>query len=74
MANHYNADAIYWGPARLSGWRRALYNCATLGRTRNRHFGQVEGHPNFWGDVCRGRIRYCRNFVYADINTLRMNP
>lgn len=74
MANHYNADAIYWGPARLSGWRRALYNFATLGRTRNRHFGQVEGHPNFWGDVCRDRVRYCRNFVYADINTLRMNP
>ena len=74
MANHYNADAIYWGPARLGGWRRALYNVATLGRTHNRHFGQVEGHPNYWGDVCRARIRYCRNFVYADINTLRMNP
>ena len=74
MANHYNEDAIYWGPARLSGWRRVLYNVATLDRTRNRHFGQVEGHPSFWGDVCRERIRYCRNFVYADINTLRMNP
>ena len=74
MANHYNADAIYWGPARLSGWRRTLYNIATLGRMRNRHFGHVEGHPNFWGDACRERIRYCRNFVYADINTLRMNP
>jgi hypothetical protein len=74
MANHYNADAIYWGPARLSSWRRSIYNLITLGRTRNRFFGQVEGHENFWGDVCRERIRYCRNFVYADINTLRMNP
>jgi hypothetical protein len=74
MANHYNEDAIYWGPARLSGWRRGLYNLITLGRTRNRFFGQVEGHPSFWGDICRERIRYCRNFVYADINTLRMNP
>jgi len=74
MANHYNADAIYWGPARLSGWRKAVYNAATLGRTRKRHFGQVQGHPNFWGDVCCDRIRYCRNFVYADVNTLRMNP
>ena len=74
MANHYNADAIYWGPARLSGWRRAVYNLATLGRTRNHHFGHVEGHPSFWGDICRDRIRYCRNFVYADINTLKMNP
>ena len=74
MANHYNADAIYWGPARLSSWRRDIYNLVTLGRTRNRFFGQVEGHPSFWGDICRERIRYCRNFVYADINTLRMNP
>jgi hypothetical protein len=74
MANHYNEDAIYWGPARLSGWRRSIYNLITLGRTRNRFFGQVEGHPSFWGDVCRNRIRYCRNFVYADINTLQANP
>ncbi len=74
MANHYNEDAIYWGPARLSGWRRGVYNLITLGRTRNRFFGQVEGHASFWGDVCRERIRYCRNFVYADINTVRMNP
>lgn len=70
MANHYNEEAIYWGPARLSGSRRAIYNLATLGRTRNRHFGQVEGHPCFWGDVCRERIRYCRNFVFSGINTL----
>jgi hypothetical protein len=74
MANHYNADAVYWGPARLGGWRRMLYNLATLGRMRSRHFGHIEGHPNFWGDICRDRVRYCRNFVYADINTLRMNP
>ncbi len=23
MANHYNADAMYWGPARLNGFNRA---------------------------------------------------
>jgi hypothetical protein len=74
MANHYNADALYWGPARLSGWRRGTYNLVTLGRSRNRFFGHIEGHSSFWGDVCRERIRYCRNFVYRDINTLRMNP
>jgi hypothetical protein len=70
MANHYNEEAIYWGPARLSGTRRAIYNLATLGRTRHRHFGHVEGHACFWGDVCRERIRYCRNFVFSGINTL----
>jgi hypothetical protein len=74
MANHYNADAMYWGPARVGGWRRSAYNLATGGRKRKRFFGHVDGHPSFWGDVCRDRIHYCRNFVGADINTLRMCP
>jgi hypothetical protein len=74
MANHYNEEAIYWGPARLSGPLRWLYLAATLGRTRRRHFGHVPGHGAFWGDICRARIRYCRNFVYSDIDTLRACP
>jgi hypothetical protein len=74
MANHYNAEAIYWGPARLGGSRRAVYNLLTRGQTRKRHFGHVEGHATFWGDLCRERIRYCRNFVFPAINTLRVCP
>jgi hypothetical protein len=74
MANHYNADALYWGPARISGWRRIVYNFSTAGRKRGKFFGHVNSHPSFWGDVCRDRIQYCRNFVFADINTLRMCP
>ncbi len=27
-----------------------------------------------WGDLCRERIRYCRNFVFSNLNTLRMCP
>lgn len=74
MANHYNEEAIYWGPARLTGGRRTLYNLATLGRRAGMHYGHVEGHPSFWGDLCRERIQYCRNFVFAGINTLRACP
>jgi hypothetical protein len=75
MTNHkHNADAIYWGPARVGGWRRSFYNLATLGRQQKRFFGHVDGHPSFWGDICRDRIHYCRNFVGRDINTLRMFP
>jgi len=74
MANHYNEEAIYWGPARLSGPLRWLYVAATLGRTRGRHFGHIPGHPAFWGDVCRARIRYCRNFVFTEIDTLGVCP
>jgi len=74
MANHYNTDAIYWGSSRISGWRRSVYNLSTLWRKHGKFFGHVEGHPSFWGDVCRDRIEYCRNFVYADINTLYTCP
>jgi hypothetical protein len=74
MANHYNAEAIYWGPARLSSSVRHVYNVATAGRTAGRHFGECEGSPHFWGDLCRERLRYCRNFVYRQINTLAVCP
>jgi hypothetical protein len=74
MANHYNEEAIYWGSARLTGWRRKVYNVITRGRNEGRFFGHVEGHRAFWGDICRSRIRYCRNFVFSDINTLRSCP
>jgi len=74
MANHYNAEAIYWGHARLTPPIRTLYSVATLGRTSGVHFGHVETHPAFWGDVCRERVEYCRNFVYAAANTLAACP
>jgi len=74
-ANHYNLDALYWGSERLHrGWRRSLYNLVSLGRRRDQHSGHVEGSPYFWGDVCRTHIRYFRNFVYREINTLKACP
>ncbi|HEX4748786.1 MAG TPA: hypothetical protein VH302_04525 [Bryobacteraceae bacterium] len=74
MANHYNADAMYWGQARLSGTlRRGLYNMMTRGSNNNRFRGQLPG-PHFWGDVCREKIRFCRNLVFRDINTLKACP
>lgn len=74
MANHYNTDAMYWGPARLDGLNRFVYNVATLGRQTGRFAGQIPGHESFWGDLCQARIRYCRNFVFREINTLKACP
>jgi hypothetical protein len=74
MANHYNAEAIYWGSRRVTATQRAVYTLATFGRTNGVHFGEVEGHPSFWGDVCRARIQYCRNFVFSGIDTLAACP
>jgi hypothetical protein len=75
MANHMvNTDSMYWGEARLSGLQRVIYNAMTRGRNQNRFSGHVEGSEYFWGDICRQRIRYCRNFVYRGINTLTACP
>ncbi len=74
MANHYNEEAIYWGSARVGGWRRFVYNLTTRWKNEGRFFGHVPGHRAFWGDVCQQRIQYCRNFVFSDINTLAATP
>lgn len=75
MANHTGCrNCIYWGPHRLHGLNRAVYNLATRFRTRNQFHGHIESDETFWGDVCRERITYVRNFVYRDINTLRCCP
>jgi hypothetical protein len=74
MANHYNAEAIYWGRSRLSGARRALYRTATLWRADDEFFGHVPRSAYFWGDLCKEYVRYCRNFVYAEANTLKACP
>ena len=74
MANHYNCDeAIYFGAERVSGLRRALYALALRGQHRGSN-GHVPGHPQFWGDLCRERVKYVRNFVFREINTLAACP
>jgi hypothetical protein len=74
-ANHYDcADALYWGPHRFTGINRIAYNFLTKGTWNNRFEGHIESSPYFWGDVCRQHIRYVRDFVFPDINTLKECP
>lgn len=75
MAQHFNCEEnVYWGDARLTGWRRAVYNLAHRGRYRGRFRGHLPGDPLFWGDLCRERVGYVRSFVFPGINTLRRCP
>ncbi len=75
MANHTGcADDIYWGPERLSGSRKQLYNIMTLFRNSGKFRGHIEGDKYFWGDLCKKHIKYCRNFAFSDINTLNQCP
>jgi hypothetical protein len=74
-ANHTGCDdSMYWGSHRLSGSRRLIYNLLTRFRNHNRYRGDVEGDDLYWGDVCRQRVRFFRNFTFPEINTLRCCP
>lgn len=75
MANHtVNKEGIYWGEQRLGGWRRATYNVMTKGKGRGHYEGHLPGSEYFWGDLCKSHIKYVRNFVMGDINTLKTCP
>ncbi|MEN6450728.1 MAG: hypothetical protein ABFC96_09570 [Thermoguttaceae bacterium] len=74
-ANHAsNDECIYWGSARVTGWRRAVYNVLTRYRNDSRFRGHMDNDPHYWGDLCRAKIKYYRNFVFRDINSLGLCP
>jgi len=76
MANHSGCrESIYWESARVSGMQRLIYNALNLKMDGNwGSQGHVKASPLFWGDLCREKIRYVRNFVFGDINTFKACP
>lgn len=75
MANHAGcAELIYWGTDRVSGVNRLAYDALTRFSRRGMFRGHRDGDPLFWGDVCRDKVRYVRNFTYSDIDTLAACP
>jgi hypothetical protein len=72
--HHRNEEALYWGELRLTGTARVLYNVLTRARNKGWFRGERKGDPHFWGDLCRERIRYVRNFTFSEVNTLRSCP
>ena len=75
MANHALCkDTIYWGPARLSNpLYKLFYQLLNIHKDKN-FLGHEEASEYFWGDYCRERITYCRNFTYRETNTLKVCP
>ena len=75
MANHTGCyEDIYWGNYRLTGAHEVLYNLLHRNKYKGVFQGHIESSPLFWGDVCKARIKYVRNFVSGDINTLNLCP
>jgi hypothetical protein len=70
-----NRENIYWGDQRFSRSSMKLaYNLASRFRWRNYFTGHIEGSPYFWGDLCKARIDYVRNFTFNEINLDRVDP
>ncbi len=75
MANHVGClENVYWGSYRLTGVHRCIYDLLTRFHNRKISFGHVEGDGHFWGDICKARVKYVRNFVFPEINTLKTCP
>ncbi len=75
VANHFGCtETIYWGSYRLTGLNRRIYDVLTRFRHRHISFGHVESDARFWGDLCKAQIKYVRNFVFPEINTLKLCP
>jgi hypothetical protein len=76
MSQHYDCkENLYWGDERLTGGvRRLAYNLLTRFKHHGEFRGHVPGDDLYWSDLCRDRIKYVRNFVFSDINTLAACP
>lgn len=75
MSNHQNSpEGIYWGPDRLSQPLKTIYRLKQGKLSGNAQQGHIKDTPYFWGDLCRARVKYVRNFVFDEINTLQACP
>ncbi len=71
--NHaLNMDNIYWGSKRFSFPINVLYKHVrkVLGRKSVESLGDEVGSSHFWGDFSKKNIKYTRNRVFSDLNTL----
>ena len=71
-----NTEALYWGPARLSGHRARAYRAIAplIWNHRFRSSGHDPASPYFWGDLCSQRIEYWRNFTFHGSDVLEACP
>ena len=73
--NHVdNREGLYWGSERLDPPVRWIYEAFRGAERSGLYEGAHRAAAHFWGDECRRRIKYVRNLVFSDINTLKMDP
>lgn len=71
-----DCESLYWGENRVTGFYRFIYKLIMKIKKNKRdiYFGEKKDSNYFWGDLCKERIKYVRNFVYPEINTLKVCP
>jgi hypothetical protein len=76
VSQHYDCrENVYWGDQRVTAApHRFLYNALTRWRNHGLFRGHIPGDALYWGDICRERVKYVRNFVFPNINTLAACP
>ena len=57
-----------------TGYNEILYNLIHRNKRKGIFRGHIEGDQYFWGDICKRRIKYVRNFVFSNTNTLKNCP
>lgn len=73
-ANHSrNHDNVYWGTARFK-LLKPLYALASCLTGKRGFEGHVHDSDFFWGDLCRERFDYLRDFVFREVNLDCINP
>lgn len=67
-----NADNIYWGNERYQFPLNYIFKL--LYGDRRKYYGTDTNSGYFWGDICKEKIKYIRNYTFNDINTLKADP
>ena len=60
---------MYWGEDRFDGLVKQCYQLARghVMKAESKYYGHEEASQYFWGDICKDKIKYVRNFVLSDI-------
>jgi hypothetical protein len=75
FCNHgHNKENLYWGPKRFQS--RMLRPFIRFAGTEAAEYfsGEIEESEYFWGDLCKERITYVRNFTFQHVNVLSVDP
>jgi hypothetical protein len=74
--NHgFNRENVYWGADRYrTPALRLPLRAAERLAGRPRYAGHDPTSPLFWGDACRERFRFVRNFTFAALNSGAVPP